>query len=171
GKHALAVGKSDNSGVRHFRAISRTRSFNGYLLANLQDFASPTIPPQDVRAGQLEIPVRHNALFIDNVNVETRVRIRPFEFGYFPFQLYQLIGVILRGERMVRDCRNGYAQKNNRCEQHSDLVFHRPSIILRVITRSVYIVDSSLAILKLSYLNMRSSTKAVNARMAITARM
>ena len=31
---------------------------------------------------------------------------------------------------MVRDCRNGYGQKNNRCEQDSDLVFHRPSIIL-----------------------------------------
>src|SRR5207249_12172128 len=76
------------------------------------------------------------------------LRSRPFEFGYLPFQLYRLIGVILRGERMVRDCRNGYGQNDNRCEQHSDLVFHRPSIILRVITRSVYIVDSSLAILK-----------------------
>ena len=56
------------------------------------------------------------------------MRIRPFEFRYLAFQLHRLVGVVLRGEGVVRNSRNRYGQKNNRRNQDSDLVFHRASI-------------------------------------------
>src|SRR5690349_24532746 len=78
-EHAFAGGERDVARVGHLRAVLRRRSTDGNLVANLQRVARPALADEDVRARELEIPLRDGSIRFLYVDIKTGVRIRPLD--------------------------------------------------------------------------------------------
>src|SRR5216683_2724208 len=125
GKYFAAVWQHHFSRVGHLRTVLGQRTVHGDAIADLEGRPLPAIPDQNVRAGELQVPIRHLALLILDVDVEPRVRIQPFDTCHHAFQLDRLVGVVLRRERMMRENRPGPDEKTGACQHNNQPGLHR----------------------------------------------
>src|SRR6185503_19752163 len=91
-------------GIRVGRTVLGSRAFNGDDVARFQGQSRPAGPHETARGGQLEPPIGDfTRLFVLRVDINPRVRVRPFELGHSASYLDRLICVEFRGERVMRN--------------------------------------------------------------------
>src|SRR5215471_20757685 len=82
GVNLASVGKRDiAAGVAPLGAVLSDIRRYSYFIADTECMAVPPSASQRIRAHEFKIPIRHRAVLILHINVETDVWIHPFELG------------------------------------------------------------------------------------------
>ena len=77
----------------------------------------PPVPAERVEAGQLEVPVRHLAARVLDVDIEAGVRIRPFDLRHRAGQRDRFVLVVLRREAVMCADRGRHREQQDRGER------------------------------------------------------
>src|SRR5690606_19445337 len=126
----------DAARIHPRHAVPREEAVDGDRGADLERVAPPAAALKLMRRAELRAPVRDlPAVGIANVEVDPDMRIRPFDFSDDAVELDRLVGIELRGERVMSGSLR--RQEGERNEQARD----DPSahVFLLLLSRSVAI--------------------------------
>src|SRR6185436_20929105 len=119
-----AVGEQRALHVHQLRAIAGEKAADGNDVPDLGGVLAPPRPIQGAWRSALDRPVLGAAARAGDVDVEINVRVGPLDSRDAALERDRLVGVVLRGKRMMRRERQAGGQDCERYQESCDRALH-----------------------------------------------